>query len=130
MPPAQRQPVQGPGRPRGSGHNRIRGDAWPERSDRNTGAHLKSQVANGENWDTMVGVDARAATDTLCAMLHVDAGQEGALQFPGGADTPVTVGEQVVTPASLVTVLLSGSPNSQAQAGQRQKTEHRKRAAA
>ena len=67
----------------------------------------------------MVAVDAHAATDTLGATLHVGAAQEGALQFPrGGAGTPVTVGDQVVAPASLVTVLLSGSPNSQAQAGQ------------
>jgi hypothetical protein len=71
-------------RPRGRLHDRTREDACPERSDRNTGAHLKSQVADGENRDTMVDVDAPAATDTLCAMLHVYAGQEGALQFPGG----------------------------------------------
>lgn len=62
-----------------------------------------SQVADGENRDTMVDVDATAATDTLFAMLHVDAGQEGTWEFPGGPDTPVTVGEQVVTPAFQVT---------------------------
>ena len=57
------------------------------------------QVADGENRDTMVDVDATGATDTLYAMLHVDAGQEGTWEFPGGPDIPVTVGEQVVTPA-------------------------------
>jgi LPXTG-motif cell wall-anchored protein len=62
-----------------------------------------SQVADGENRDTMVDIDATAATDTLYAMLHVDAGQVGAWEFPGGPDTPVAVGEQVVTPAFQVT---------------------------
>lgn len=57
-----------------------------------------SQVTDGENRDAMVDVDASAATDTLYAMLHVDAGQVGTWEFPGGPDSPVTVGEQVVTP--------------------------------
>lgn len=63
-----------------------------------------SQVVDGENRETMVDVDASAATDTLYAMLHVDAGQLGAWEFPGGPDTPVTVGEQIVTPAFQVSV--------------------------
>lgn len=58
-----------------------------------------SQVVDGENSDTMVDIDASAATGTVYAMLHVDAGQVGVWEFPGGPDTPVAVGEQVVTPA-------------------------------
>jgi plastocyanin len=62
-----------------------------------------SPVADGNNADVMVEIDASNATGTLYAMLHTDAGQEGTWEFPGGPDTPVTVGDQVVTPAFTIT---------------------------
>ncbi|MGD8791914.1 MAG: hypothetical protein PVF47_05125, partial [Anaerolineae bacterium] len=62
-----------------------------------------SPVADGTNADVMVEIDAASATETLYAMLHTDAGQVGTWEFPGGPDTPVRVGQQVVTPAFDVT---------------------------
>ncbi len=62
-----------------------------------------SQVADGESNSVVVEVDASGATSTLYAMLHTDAGEIGTWEFPGGPDTPVMVGEQVVTPAFRVT---------------------------
>ncbi len=56
-----------------------------------------SPVANGDNQDVTVTVNAGAATPTLYAMLHVDAGQIGNYEFPG-ADAPAKAGDQVVTP--------------------------------
>ena len=58
-----------------------------------------SPVTDGNNADVMVEIDAANATETLYAMLHTDAGEAGAWEFPNGPDAPVTVGEQVVTPA-------------------------------
>lgn len=58
-------------------------------------------VQDGENSDVMVEVDESAATDTLFAMLHTDAGQEGTYEFPGD-DAPVSVdGNIVVMPFSI-----------------------------
>jgi len=54
-------------------------------------------VSDGENDDVVVQVDASAATDTLYAMLHTDAGQAGTYEFPGD-DTPVKVGDVIITP--------------------------------
>lgn len=55
-------------------------------------------VVAGENTAVMVEVDGAAATDTLYAMLHTDAGQVGVYEFPGD-DGPVRVGDAVITPA-------------------------------
>ncbi len=63
-----------------------------------------SPVADGENSNVVVEIDATGATPTLYAMLHTDAGQIGAWEFPDGPDTPVKVGDQVVTPPFNVTV--------------------------
>jgi hypothetical protein len=62
-----------------------------------------SPVADGENNDVLVEIDAAAATETLYAMLHVDAGEVGTWEFPGGPDTPAMAGDQIVTPAFSVT---------------------------
>ncbi len=55
-------------------------------------------LTNGLNSDIVIEIDADAATDTLYAMLHTDAGEAGTYEFPG-PDTPVQVNGQVVTPA-------------------------------
>ena len=60
-------------------------------------------VSAGENTNVVVEIDATRATPTLYAMLHTDAGQLGTYEFPG-ADVPVKVGDQIVTPAFNVTV--------------------------
>jgi plastocyanin len=62
-----------------------------------------SAVASGANTTVVVEIDASGATETLYAMLHTDAGEVGAWEFPNGPDAPVMVGEQVVTPAFAVT---------------------------
>lgn len=66
-----------------------------------------SQVTDGENSGVVVEIDAANATDTLYAMLHTDSGELGVFEFPNGADTPVSVDGQVVTPG--FQVLASGS---------------------
>jgi uncharacterized surface protein with fasciclin (FAS1) repeats len=43
-----------------------------------------------------VAIDAAAATTTLHAMLHTDAGAAGVFEYPDGADTPVQRGDTVV----------------------------------
>jgi plastocyanin len=58
-----------------------------------------SPVANGTNSNVPVHLDLSAATTTLFAMLHIDAGTVGAWEFPGGPDTPVLVNGQMVSPA-------------------------------
>ena len=62
-------------------------------------------VATGINQEVMVAIDAAEATETLYAMLHVDAGAEGEYEFPGD-DVPATDAEgNVVTPAFSVSGL-------------------------
>ncbi len=58
------------------------------------------QVAAGENTSVHVEIDATMATPLLFAMLHVDTGEAGVYEFGQveGADGPVTVDGQVVTP--------------------------------
>ena len=62
-----------------------------------------SPVVDGANAGVMVEIDAARATETLYAMLHTDAGEVGTWEFPEGPDAPVNVGEQVITPAFVVT---------------------------
>ncbi len=52
-------------------------------------------VAAGENENVVVEVDEAGLTETLHAMLHVDAGVAGEYEFPG-EDGPVTVDGTVV----------------------------------
>jgi plastocyanin len=68
-----------------------------------------SPVAGGTNADVTVEIDTVKATETLYAMLHIDAGEVGAWEFPNGPDTPATVAEQLVTPAFVVTGGLAGA---------------------
>jgi predicted lipoprotein with Yx(FWY)xxD motif len=55
-------------------------------------------VAAGENSDVVVDIDAARATDTLYAMLHVDAGTAGEYEFPGDDGPARDAGDNVVTP--------------------------------
>ena len=57
-------------------------------------------VLGGENRNVQVSIDARTATPTLFAMLHADTGEVGVYEFGAveGADGPVRVNDQVVTP--------------------------------
>lgn len=61
-------------------------------------------VVEGSNMDVRVEIDASQATETLYAMLHTDAGAVGEYEFPG-ADGPVSVDGQMVTPPFTVTNL-------------------------
>lgn len=61
-------------------------------------------VAHGVNRDVAVDIDPATATETLYAMLHVDAGTVGEYEFPG-EDAPATVGDQVVVKPFKVTGL-------------------------
>ncbi len=61
-------------------------------------------VAAGANTDVMVEIDTAQATETLYAMLHVDAGTAGTYEFPGD-DVPAKDAEgSVVTPSFQVTL--------------------------
>ncbi|RMF28235.1 MAG: hypothetical protein D6759_16225 [Chloroflexi bacterium] len=62
-----------------------------------------SPVADGENTNVVVEIDATKATPTLYAMLHTDAGQMGTFEFPNGPDVPMKAGDQVITPPFQVT---------------------------
>ncbi|NLX08775.1 MAG: hypothetical protein GXY36_03900 [Chloroflexi bacterium] len=55
----------------------------------------------GWNYGFTVPIDAAAATPTLFAMLHADTGEVGVYEFGTveGADGPVRVNDQVVTPS-------------------------------
>ena len=53
-------------------------------------------VQAGENTNVEVEIDTEKATETLFAMLHVDAGEQGKYEFPDGPDVPVKVGDKVV----------------------------------
>lgn len=70
-----------------------------------------SPVASGDNPDVTVTINAGAATPTLYAMLHVDAGQVGTYEFPGD-DGPARAGDQVITPPFMLTgwVVASDQP--------------------
>lgn len=61
----------------------------------------QTAVEAGTNENVMVEVDAQEVTETLFAMLHVDAGESGVYEFPG-PDVPVQVdGDVVVRPFQL-----------------------------
>ncbi|RME54457.1 MAG: LPXTG cell wall anchor domain-containing protein, partial [Caldilineae bacterium] len=60
-------------------------------------------VSAGTNTDVVVTIDADAATETLYAMLHIDAGEMGTYEFPG-PDGPVVVDGAPLAPAFMVTM--------------------------
>lgn len=70
-----------------------------------------SAVSDGANKDVSVMIDDSEATPVLFAMLHVDAGALGTYEFPG-ADGPVKVDGQMVSPAFNVTGTKSSSSGS------------------
>ena len=55
-------------------------------------------VVDGKNSSITVTIETTKATEMLYAMLHTDAGTVGTYEFPG-ADAPVMVDGQMVTPA-------------------------------
>lgn len=65
----------------------------------------RAHVSAGENQDVVVEIDPNMVTETLYAMLHVDAGTAGEFDFPGGDDVPAVddLGN-VVTPPFKLTV--------------------------
>lgn len=64
----------------------------------------QSHLHAGWNYNVKVAIDAAQATPTLYAMLHTDAGEVQTYEFPG-ADVPVSVDGQVVTPAFKVDLI-------------------------
>jgi hypothetical protein len=72
------------------------------------GADIGHRSINaGDTSGLQVPIDAAAATPTLFAMLHTDTGEVGVYEFGTveGADGPVVVGDQPVTPPFGVNVL-------------------------
>lgn len=64
-------------------------------------------VSAGENSDVVVEIDTSGVTETLYAMLHVDAGTAGEFEFPGD-DAPATDADgNIVTPPFTLTGGLS-----------------------
>ena len=64
-------------------------------------------VKAGENMNVVVNIDEAKATSRLHAMLHVDRGEMGMFEFPGGPDVPVKVGGKVVNvPFNVVATVL------------------------
>lgn len=59
-------------------------------------------VVDGENTDVVVELNPAEATETLFAMLHVDAGEVGVYEFPG-ADIPAMVDNAMISPPFTVT---------------------------
>jgi len=68
-----------------------------------------SPVVDGNNQNVLVEIESAAATETLYAMLHVDAGEIGQWEFPDGPDAPVKVDEKVVTPPFKVLAAMTAS---------------------
>jgi predicted lipoprotein with Yx(FWY)xxD motif len=74
-----------------------------------------SAVKAGTNTNVVVTVDDSEATAVLYAMLHTDAGTVGTYEFPG-ADGPVSVNGEMVSPSFNVTGGLSLSSSTRAPA--------------
>lgn len=66
-------------------------------------------VAAGENSDVVVEIDPAGATETLYAMLHIDAGTAGEYEFPGDDGPARDADGNVVTPPFMIT---SGLPEA------------------
>ncbi|MBW7882908.1 MAG: fasciclin domain-containing protein, partial [Caldilineaceae bacterium] len=60
-------------------------------------------VPNGISANMKVEVTPEGRTETLYAMLHVDAGDVGAYEFPDGPDLPAKVRDKIVVKAFQVT---------------------------
>jgi hypothetical protein len=68
-----------------------------------------SPVISGTNSDVAVEIDVDMATETLHAMLHVDAGTVGTYEFPGD-DVPAVANGEVVDVTFQVTGGLQATP--------------------
>lgn len=66
-------------------------------------------VPAGDNSDVVVEIDPAGATETLYAMLHVDAGTMGEYEFPGDDGPAVDAAGSVVTPSFNLTGGLSAA---------------------
>lgn len=75
-------------------------------------------VSEGVNKDVVVDIDPASATETLYAMLHVDAGTQGEFEFPNGDDGPVSVDGKVVTPPFKVMTMSEGSSSMGGEEGE------------
>ncbi len=62
-----------------------------------------SPVQAGDNSDVVVEIDSSEATDTLYAMLHIDAGTIGEYEFPGADGPAIDADGNVVTPSFTLT---------------------------
>jgi predicted lipoprotein with Yx(FWY)xxD motif len=70
----------------------------------------KAPVRAGENSDVIIEIDSTGATETMYAMLHVDAGVGGEFEFPNGDDVPaIDADGNIVTPPFIITGGLSSS---------------------
>jgi hypothetical protein len=88
-------------------HIIVDGEALP-----NTIGH--EFVETGESSNVEIELEPGKATEEMIAMLHIDAGEEGVYEFPGGADDPVSVGGDVVAPRFRVT-FVEPSPGAASQ---------------
>ncbi len=75
-----------------------------------------ARLKDGVNRNVKVTIEPAQATPVLYAMLHTDAGQVGALEFPG-ADAPVTVAGRIVSPSFDTTPRVSGGAMSGSSSG-------------
>lgn len=67
-------------------------------------------LSTGVNTNVVVQIDSAQATETLFAMLHKDEGYVGTYEFPG-ADAPVMVNGQMVTPSFKATQAMAAAPS-------------------
>jgi plastocyanin len=63
----------------------------------------------GRSIDLVVGIDTQVATETMHAMLHIDAGVQGEFDFPG-PDEPLTVNGQIIMDRFRVSYLTEEPP--------------------
>lgn len=57
-----------------------------------------ARITEGTNSNVSVDLDVQSATLNLYAILHVDEGQPGIFEYPGG-DVPLTIDGQMVIQA-------------------------------
>lgn len=67
-----------------------------------------ARLNSGLNTNVVVELEPGRATETMYAMLHIDAGEVGTYEFPG-ADVPEAGDPQVVSPEFRVTLTQAGS---------------------
>jgi LPXTG-motif cell wall-anchored protein len=72
-------------------------------------------VQDGTNTDVSVEIETANATDTLYAMLHIDAGVMGTYEFPG-ADVPAQVDGEVVVESFSISMLAQETATPEATA--------------